>query len=87
MDIGGRENLKQLVEDLDVKETYISADFTADYSPYEIEPDALITEETQSAVFYQTIFEMINEQTELIKKLCRILLKICYKTLQIHIYS
>ena len=32
VDIDGRENLKQLVEDLDVKETYISADFTADYS-------------------------------------------------------
>ena len=30
--LDGRENLKQLVEDLDVKETYISADFTADYS-------------------------------------------------------
>jgi hypothetical protein len=65
VDISGRENLTQLVDDLDVKETYISADFTADYSPYEIEPDALITEETQSAVFYQTIFEMIRNKVSL----------------------
>ena len=65
VDIDGRENLKQLVEDLDVKEIYISADFTADYSPYEVEPDALITEETQSAVFYQTIFEMIRNKVSL----------------------
>jgi len=42
-----------------VKETYISADFTADYSPYEVEPDALITEDTESAVFYQTLRKVL----------------------------
>ena len=65
VDIDGRENLKQLVDDLDVKETYISADFTADYSFYEVEPDALITEDTESAVFYQTIFEMLRNKVSL----------------------
>ena len=53
VDIDGREKLNQLVNDIDVNETFYSADFTADYSTYEVEPDALITEETQSAVFYQ----------------------------------
>jgi hypothetical protein len=65
VDIDGRENLTQLVEDLDVKETYISVYFTADYSPYEVEPVALITKDTESTVFYQTIFKMINNKVSL----------------------
>ena len=61
VDIEGRENLKQLVEDLDVKEWFYSADFTEDYSKYEVEPDEIVVEETKQSEFYQRIFEMAND--------------------------
>jgi hypothetical protein len=69
VDIDGRENLNQLVNDIDVNETFYSADFTADftadYSIDEVQPDALIKEDTESAVFYQTIFEMLRNKVSL----------------------
>ena len=65
VDIDGREKLNQLVNDIDVNETFYSADFTADYSIYEVQPDALIKEDTESAVFYQTIFEMLRNKVSL----------------------
>ena len=65
VDIDDREKLNQLVNDIDVNETFYSADFTADYSIYEVQPDALIKEDTESAVFYQTIFEMLRNKVSL----------------------
>ena len=65
VDIEGRDKLKQLVNDIGVNETFYSADFTADYSIYEVQPDALIKEDTESAVFYQTIFEMLRKKVSL----------------------
>jgi hypothetical protein len=65
VDIDGREKLNQLANDIDVNETFYSADFTADYSIYEVQPDALIKEDTESAVFYQTIFEVLRNKVSL----------------------
>ena len=65
MDIDGREKLNQLVNDIDVNETFYSADFTADYSIHEVQPDAIIKEDVESEVFYQTIFEMLRNKVSL----------------------
>ena len=53
------------MNDIDVNETFYSADFTADYSIHEVQPDAIIKEDTESAVFYQTIFEMLRNKVSL----------------------
>ncbi len=70
VDFDGRENLKKLVDELDVKEFYCSADFTENYSRYDVDPDSLVMEATKEAIFYQTIFEMIwngNSLGEIVK--------------------
>lgn len=59
VDFDGRENLKNLVDDLDVNEFYCSADFAENYSKYDVEPDSLLMESTKGAIFHQTIFKMI----------------------------
>ncbi len=41
------------------QEWFYSADFTENYSKYDVEPDSLVMESTKEAIFYQTIFEMI----------------------------
>jgi hypothetical protein len=65
VNIDGRENLNQLINDIDVNETFYSADFTADYLIYSIQPKAIIEENTREAVFYQTIFEMLRNKVSL----------------------
>ena len=56
-----REQLERLANECETKELFYSADFTADYSRYDIEPDVLVLEDTKEAVFYQNIFEHIHE--------------------------
>ena len=78
VDFEGRENLKQLIDDLENKiwtdnssrpkelppsysqEWFWSADFAVDYSKYDVEPDVVVTENTQESKFYQNIFELIR---------------------------
>ena len=55
-----RDQLERLVEECETRELFYSADFTADYSRYDMEPDALVLEDTKEAVFYQNIFEHIH---------------------------
>jgi hypothetical protein len=59
VDFDSRENLSKLVNELDVNEYYCSADFTENYSKYDVEPDDIIMESTKESIFYQTIFRMI----------------------------
>jgi hypothetical protein len=56
-----RTELERLANECETKELFYSADFTADYSRYDIEPDVLVLEDTKEAVFYQNIFEHIHE--------------------------
>jgi len=56
-----REQLNRLVEECETSDIFYSADFTADYSRYDIEPDTLVLESTKEAVFYQNIFEHIHK--------------------------
>jgi hypothetical protein len=76
VDFEGRENLKMLIDDLENKiwtdnssspypkgkrqEWFWSADFTEDYSKYDVEPDDLLMDETKEAIFYQKIFHGIH---------------------------
>jgi hypothetical protein len=77
VDFEGRENLKNLIDDLENKiptdnssskypkgkeqEWFWSADFAVDYSKYDVEPDVVVTENTKESKFYQNIFELIRE--------------------------
>ena len=42
------------------QEWFWSADFAVDYSKYDVEPDVVVTENTQESKFYQNIFELIR---------------------------
>jgi hypothetical protein len=65
VDLNGRDRLKQLVYDLEEKESFYSADFTENYSRHEVEPNEIILESTKEAIFYQTIFKMLWDEHSL----------------------
>jgi hypothetical protein len=65
VDFDSRENLSNLIDELNVNENFLSADFTEDYSKFEVEPDTIVKESTKEAIFYQTIFDLIRDKNSL----------------------